>query len=85
MRPLHDRILVQRLDDPDRIGLIYLPEIKEKAPAAKGKVLAVGNKVHGVKQGDVIAFTGRWDDAEGALLPDNQQLIRVGDVMGTFG
>ena len=42
-RPLHDRILVQRLDEGEqKIGGIIIPDTAKEKPQ-QGKVIAVGN------------------------------------------
>jgi co-chaperonin GroES (HSP10) len=85
LQPIQDRVLVERITETRR-GLLWIPEVAEPDKAARGKVLAVGPKARGLKAGDEIAFTGRWDDLpEIHALGPNLQLIREGDVMGIFG
>src|ERR687898_2515796 len=41
LRPLHDRIIVQRLEDSERTGAIVIPDSAKEKPQ-HGKVLAAG-------------------------------------------
>ena len=68
-RPLHDRILVQRIEEGEqKIGGIIIPDSAKEKPQ-QGKVVAVGNgkvKDDGgripldVKAGDLILFGKYW-------------------------
>jgi chaperonin GroES len=72
VRPLHDRILVQRLDEGEQqIGGIIIPDSAKEKPQ-RGKVIAAGNgKVNDdgdrvkldVKAGDTILF-GKYSGQE---------------------
>ncbi|MFQ5784158.1 MAG: co-chaperone GroES, partial [Alphaproteobacteria bacterium] len=67
-RPLHDRVLVKRLDEGDKTtGGIIIPDTAKEKPM-QGKVLAVGSGARDddgkiqpldVKKGDRILF-GKW-------------------------
>ena len=55
LRPLHDRILVQRIEEEEqKVGGIIIPDSAKEKPQ-QGKVLAVG--------------PGRWSDDEGKHFP----------------
>lgn len=41
LRPLHDRIIVQRLEEPQHAGAIAIPDSAKEKPQ-HGKVLAAG-------------------------------------------
>ena len=84
LRPLHDRILVERLDEAEQqsSGGIIIPDSAKEKPQ-QGKVVAVGNgkkKDDGtvvaldVKVGDTILFEkyARTDDVN---VDDNEYLI----------
>lgn len=93
MRPLHDRIIVKRLEEEKKsAGGIIIPDAAAEKPQ-KGEVLAVGpgkrtddGKVHpvDVKKGDVILF-GKYSGTE--VKVDGQDLIvmREDDVMAVLG
>src|SRR5688572_7728376 len=72
MRPLHDRIIVQRLDDAAKgLGVIVIPDSAKEKPQ-RAKVIAAGNgKTNDegvrvpldVKAGDTILF-GKYSGQE---------------------
>lgn len=83
LRPLHDRILVERLDEADQqsSGGIIIPDSAKEKPQ-QGQVVAVGNgkkKDDGtvvaldVKVGDKILF-GKYSGSE-VTVDDNEYLI----------
>ncbi len=83
LRPLHDRILVERLDEADQqsSGGIIIPDSAKEKPQ-QGQVIAVGNgkkKDDGtvvsldVKVGDKILF-GKYSGSE-VSVDDNEYLI----------
>ncbi len=83
LRPLHDRILVERLDEAEQqsSGGIIIPDSAKEKPQ-QGKVVAVGNgkkKDDGtvvaldVKAGDTILF-GKYSGSE-VTVDDNEYLI----------
>ncbi len=82
IRPLHDRLLVERLDEKEvKKGGIIIPDTAKEKPQ-EGKVIAVGNgKVTDegkkipldVKAGDKILF-GKYSGSE-VKLDDKEYLI----------
>ena len=83
LRPLHDRILVERLDEAEQqsSGGIIIPDSAKEKPQ-QGKIVAVGNgkkKDDGtvvaldVKVGDKILF-GKYAGSE-VTVEDNEYLI----------
>jgi chaperonin GroES len=89
IRPLHDRILVERLEEKEvRKGGIIIPDTAKEKPQ-EGKVIAVGNgKVSDdgkkipldVKAGDKILF-GKYSGSD-VKLDDREYLImREDDVL----
>lgn len=88
MKPLADRILVRRQDDPDNDPSLFMPQCAQK-PSRKGVVVACGPGKRGldghrrplcVKAGDVIYFGRYTDYDDGELL-----LITEQDVVGIVG
>ena len=71
-RPLHDRVLVKRLDEDEKSpGGIIIPDTAKEKPS-EGKVVAVGSGTKSedgkvtaldVKKGDKILF-GKWSGTE---------------------
>ena len=88
LRPLHDRVLVQRLDETDKHGHIIIPDTAKEKPQ-EGKVIAVGNgKVTDegkkvaldVKAGDKILF-GKYSGSEVTLDDEEYLILREEDVL----
>jgi chaperonin GroES len=89
IRPLHDRILVERLEEKEvRKGGIIIPDTAKEKPQ-EGKVIAVGNgKVSDdgkkipldVKAGDKILF-GKYSGSEVKLDEKEYLIMREDDVL----
>ena len=90
VRPLHDRIIVQRLEeDEQQVGSIIIPDTAKEKPQ-QGKVVAVGKgkvKEDGgilpmdVKNGDTILF-GKYSGQEIKLDGDDYLIMREDEVLG---
>jgi chaperonin GroES len=91
--PLHDRVLVKRLDEASKTksGLLFLPESAKEKPA-EGTVLAVGAgriKDDGslvplqVKQGDRIVF-GKYSGTEIKVEGEERLILREDDILGVI-
>ena len=93
LRPLHDRVLVKRLEAGDaKRGSIIIPDTAREKPQ-EGKVIAVGtgivtdegkNRPLAVKEGDRILF-GKYSGSE--IQPDGQDylIMKEEDVLGILG
>ncbi len=89
LRPLHDRLIVLRLDDTtDRIGAIIIPDSAKEKPQ-QGKVLAAGlgkaNKdgkrmALDVKAGDTILF-GKYSGQEIKVEGIDYLIMKEDDVL----
>jgi chaperonin GroES len=89
-RPLHDRVLVERLESEEKsAGGIIIPETAKEKPQ-QGKVIAVGNGVRDeqgkiqaldVKAGDTILF-GKWSGTEVKLDGTEYLIMKESDIMG---
>jgi chaperonin GroES len=90
VRPLHDRILVQRLEEGEQhIGGIIIPDTAKEKPQ-QGTVIAAGNgrvKDDGkrvaldVKAGDLILF-GKYSGQEIKLDGQEYLIMKEDDVLG---
>lgn len=90
VRPLHDRIIVQRLEEEEQqVGGIIIPDTAKEKPQ-QGKVMAVGKgkvKEDGgllpmdVKEGDTILF-GKYSGQEIKLDGDDYMIMREDEVLG---
>ena len=92
VRPLHDRIIVQRLEEGEqRVGGIIIPDTAKEKPQ-QGKVIAAGNgkvKDDGkrvtldVKPGDTILF-GKYSGQEIKIDGDEYLIMREDEVLGVI-
>jgi chaperonin GroES len=90
LRPLHDRLLVKRLEEGDeKHGSIIIPDTAKEKPQ-EGKVIAAGNgKVTedgkkiplDVKAGDRILF-GKYSGSEVKLDGQEYLIMKEEDVLG---
>ena len=93
LRPLHDRVLVQRLAaSDDKHGRIFIPDSAREKPQ-EGKVVAVGTGRVGddgkrialaVKAGDRILF-GKYSGSEVKLGGEEYLIMKEEDVLGILG
>ena len=92
IRPLHDRILVKRIEEEAKSkGGIIIPDTAKEKPQ-EGKVIAVGNgKVNDdgnlrpldVHKGDRILF-GKYSGSEIQLEGEEHLIIREDDVLAVL-
>ena len=90
VRPLHDRILVKRIEEQEvKKGGIIIPDTAKEKPQ-EGKVVAVGTgKVNDegkkipldVKAGDRILF-GKYSGSEVKVEDEEYLIMREEDVLG---
>ncbi|MDL2268502.1 co-chaperone GroES [Desulfosarcina sp. OttesenSCG-928-A07] len=90
LRPLQDRILVQRVEEEAKTkGGIIIPDTAKEKPA-EGKVVAVGNGKLGedgkrialeIKVGDRILF-GKYSGTEVKIDGEEYLIMREDDVLG---
>ncbi|MGD8665341.1 MAG: co-chaperone GroES [Desulfobacterales bacterium] len=93
LRPLQDRILVQRVKEEEKTkGGIIIPDTAKEKPA-EGKVVAVGKGkldesgkriALEVKKGDRILF-GKYSGTEVKMEGDDYLIMREDDVLGIIG
>ena len=92
VRPLHDRIIVERLEEEEqRVGGIIIPDSAKEKPQ-QGKVIAVGKgriekdgKVTplDVKAGDKVLF-GKYAGQEIKIDGNEYLIIRAEEVLGVI-
>jgi chaperonin GroES len=90
LRPLHDRVLVERLEGEAKTkGGIIIPDTAKEKPQ-EGKVVAVGAGARGddgklipldVKKGDRILF-GKWSGTEVKIDGKELLIMKESDIMG---
>ena len=91
-RPLHDRVLVRRIEaDEKTAGGIIIPDTAKEKPH-EGEVIAVGPGARDesgklveldVKVGDRILF-GKWSGTEIKLDGEDLLIMKESDVMGVI-
>ncbi len=89
-RPLHDRVLVKRVEEESKTkGGIIIPDTAKEKPM-QGEVLAVGPGARDergelqaldVKPGDRILF-GKWSGTEVKMDGEELLIMKESDVMG---
>ena len=89
-RPLHDRVVVRRIDAENKTkGGIIIPDTAKEKPS-EGEVIAVGpggrdeaGKLTpmGVKAGDRVLF-GKWSGTEVKLDGEELLIMKESDIMG---
>lgn len=90
IRPLYDRILVKRVENPTKSrGGLFLPESASEKPS-EGEILAVGQgrltddgevKPLAVKVGDRVLF-GRYSGNEIKIDGEERLVLREDEVLG---
>jgi chaperonin GroES len=92
VRPLHDRVIVQRLEEEEKTkgGIIIPDSAKEKPQEGKviavgtGKVLENGTKLAlDVKVGDKILF-GKYSGTEIKIEGEEFLMMREEDILGVI-
>ncbi len=91
-RPLHDRVVVKRIDaDEKSKGGIIIPDTAKEKPS-EGEVVAVGPGGRdeagklipiGVKSGDRVLF-GKWSGTEVKLDGEELLIMKESDIMGVI-
>ena len=89
-RPLHDRVVVKRLEGEDKTkGGIIIPDTVKEKPQ-EGKIIAVGPGGRDetgklitldVKAGDRILF-GKWSGTEVKIDGDDLLIMKESDILG---
>jgi chaperonin GroES len=90
LRPLHDRVLVKRLEEKEvKKGGIIIPDTAKEKPQ-EGEIIAVGSgkvtddgklQPMSVKVGDKILF-GKYSGSEVKLGDEEYLIMHEGDILG---
>ncbi|ODS00154.1 molecular chaperone GroES [Methyloceanibacter methanicus] len=91
-RPLHDRVVVRRIDEEERTtGGIIIPDTAKEKPQ-QGEVVAVGPGVADdkgkvqpldVQVGDRVLF-GKWSGTEVKIDGDDVLIMKESDILGVL-
>ena len=89
-RPLHDRVLVRRIEQQEKTaGGIIIPDTAKEKPQ-EGEVIAAGAGIKGedgkvtpldVKAGDRILF-GKWSGTEVRVDGEDLLIMKESDILG---
>jgi chaperonin GroES len=92
-RPLHDRVLVRRVEAEEKTaGGIIIPDSAKEKPA-EGEIVSVGEGTRDeggdripldVKAGDRILF-GKWSGSEVTIDGEELLIMKESDVLGVIG
>ncbi len=92
-RPLHDRIVVKRLEGEEKTkGGILIPDSAKEKPQ-EGKIVAVGPGARDeagklvpldLKAGDRVLF-GKWSGSEVKIDGEDLLIMKESDVLGVVG
>jgi chaperonin GroES len=92
-RPLHDRVVVRRLESDEKTkGGIIIPDAAKEKPQ-EGEVIAVGSGARDesgklvpldVKKGDKVLF-GKWSGTEVKIDGQDLLIMKESDIMGIIG
>ena len=91
-RPLHDRVVVRRLEQEEKTaGGIIIPDTAKEKPQ-QGEVVAVGPGARDesgrvtpldVKEGDRVLF-GKWSGTEVRIDNEDLLVMKESDIMGVL-
>ncbi len=92
IRPLHDRIVVKRIESSEnKIGGLFIPDSAKEKPQ-EGEVVAVGNGKRGedgkvipldVKAGDRILF-GKYSGSDIKIDGTEYMIMREDEILGVL-
>jgi chaperonin GroES len=91
-RPLHDRVVVRRIEEDERTkGGIIIPDTAKEKPQ-QGEIIAVGPGARDekgviqpldVKAGDRVLF-GKWSGSEVKIDGEELLIMKESDIMGVL-
>ena len=91
-RPLHDRVVVRRVESDERTaGGIIIPDTVKEKPQ-EGEIIAVGAGARDesgklvaldVKVGDRVLF-GKWSGTEVKIAGEDLLIMKESDIMGVL-
>jgi chaperonin GroES len=92
-RPLHDRVLVRRVEAEEKTaGGIIIPDSAKEKPA-EGEIVSAGSGVRAedgkvtpldVKAGDRVLF-GKWSGTEVKIDGEDLLIMKESDILGIIG
>ena len=92
MRPLHDRVMVRRLEEQETMpGGLYIPDTAKEKPqraevkaVGNGKLLENGERVPvDVKEGDQVLF-GKYSGSEIKIEGEEYLILREDEILAVL-
>lgn len=91
IRPLHDRVIIERVKERTTEGGIVIPDSVDGEKPVKGKIIAVGKgklengtvRALDVKVGDEVLY-GKYSGTEVKVDGDELLVLREEDIMGVI-
>ena len=93
LRPLHDRVLVKRIEETETVvGGIYIPDTAKEKPqqgevisAGSGKLLKNGSRASmDVKAADKVLF-GKYAGSEARIDGQDYLILREDEILAILG
>jgi chaperonin GroES len=91
-KPLHDRVVVRRIEGDEKTkGGLIIPDTAKEKPA-EGEVIAVGEGARkdsgeliapAVKSGDRVLF-GKWSGTEVTINGEELLIMKESDILGVL-
>jgi chaperonin GroES len=91
-RPLHDRVVVRRIEEDERTaGGIIIPDTAKEKPM-QGEIVAVGPGARNekgelvpleLKKGDTVLF-GKWSGTEVKIDGEDLMIMKESDILGVI-
>lgn len=92
LRPLHDRVLLRRLEgDAKSSGGIIIPDTAKEKPS-EGEIVSVGSGVRDeagklvpldVQAGDIVLFS-KWSGTEVTVGGEDLLVVKESDILGVI-
>lgn len=91
LKPLHDRVLIKRIESEEKIGSLFIPDSAKEKPL-EGEVVAVGPgraldsgqiRPMGVKPGDRVLFA-KYAETEVKVGQEEHLLLREDDILAVW-
>ena len=93
VRPLHDRVLIRRIEEADqKVGGIIIPDTAKEKPlqaeviaVGSGRMLDSGRKLALIlKPGDKVLI-GKWSGTEVKIDGDEYLILKENEILGIVG
>jgi chaperonin GroES len=92
VRPLHDRVLIRRIEEPEqKVGGIIIPDTAKEKPlqaeviaVGSGRILDTGKKIAlTLEPGDKVLI-GKWSGTEVKIDDEELLILKEDEVLGVL-